>query len=398
MSRPAVSIPLSVPHFTGNEWRYVKNCLDTGWVSAVGKYVEIFENNIRKYTGAKYAIACTNGTAGLQVSLRLAGVKYNDEVIVPTLTFIAPVNTVRYMNAEPVFMDCDDYMNMDPQKLDDFCRKECKMTALGLKNKRSGRIIRAMLPVHVFGNPCDLGSMMQIAGKFRLRIVEDAAESLGSHYTAGPCKGRFTGTLGDFGVYSFNGNKIITTGGGGMIVTNNKGLSEKARYLTTQAKDNPLKYIHNEIGYNYRLTNIQAAVGTAQLEQLGDFIRIKKCNYRLYRDAFADTPGIELMSAPKGTSSNHWFYPLRINRKKIGMSRERLACELARCGIQTQPVWHLNHMQKTYRNNQAYKIEKAVLFHEQVLNIPCSTNLAEKDIFKVAGTIQKLVGKKRVKQ
>ena len=308
------NIPLTEPVISGNEWKYVKECLDTEWVSSAGKYVEIFENNICKFTGAKYSTACVNGTAGLQVTLRLAGVEPNNETIVPTLTFIAPVNAVKYLNAEPVFMDCDNYMNIDPEKLSDFFKNECKMTNSGLRNKLSDRIIKAIIPVHIFGNPCDMPQIMEIAEKYNIKVIEDATESLGAYYTEGDYKKRYTGTIGDLGVYSFNGNKIITTGGGGMIVTNDEGLGKRAKYLTTQAKDDPVRYIHNEIGYNFRLTNVQAALGVAQLEKLNKFIKIKRKNYGLYKKELKDIEGVSLLGTPDKTASNFWYYPMLVER------------------------------------------------------------------------------------
>ena len=266
-------IPLSVPNLKGKEWQYIKKCIDTNWVSSAGSFVKKFEDAICAYTKAGYAVACINGTAGLQIALKLCGVSQHDEVIVPTLTFIAPVNAVTYLGAEPIFMDCDDFMNIDPVKLREFCTKECTLTKNGLKNKSTGRTIKALVPVHVFGNPCDMQEIMKIARQYQLKVIEDATESLGACYSSGIYKNKFTGTIGDIGVFSFNGNKIITTGGGGMIVTGNKAIAQKARYLVEQAKDDPVNYIHHEIGYNYRLTNIQAAMGLAQLKQLKKFIK-----------------------------------------------------------------------------------------------------------------------------
>lgn len=382
-------LPLSVPYFAGNEWKYVKECIDTNWVSTVGKYVEKFENDICNYTGAKYAIACINGTSGLQISLLLAGIKANDEVIVPALTFIAPVNAVKYLNAEPVFMDCDDYMNIDPEKTEAFCKYECEITDRGLRNKKSGRIIKAIIPVHIFGNPCNMVQIIETAKKYNVKVIEDATESLGSHYTEGIYKNKFTGTIGDIGVYSFNGNKIITTGGGGMIITDNEELARKAKYFTTQAKDDAVNFIHNEIGYNFRLTNIQAAIGVAQLEQLNNFIQIKKKNYELYKEEFKNIKELEIIGIPEGTNSNYWFYSLIIHREK--RVKNELITKLNDRGIQTRPLWYLNHMQKPYINNQHYKIEKALWFWERVLNLPCSSNLTEKEVKLVTETIKDML-------
>jgi perosamine synthetase len=383
-------IQLSVPNLNGRELDYLKECIDTNWVSSAGNFVRKFEKAICKYTKSKFAVACVNGTSGLHIALILCEVQRNDEVIVPTLTFIAPVNVIKYLGAEPVFMDCDNYMNIDCAKLREFCEKECLTTKQGLKNKKTGRIIKAIIPVHVFGNPCDMQEVMKIARKYNLKVIEDATESLGSYYTKGVYKNRFTGTIADMGVYSFNGNKIITSGGGGMIVTNSKLLAEKARYLTNQAKDDTVKYIHNQIGYNYRLTNLQSAFGLAQLEQLESFINTKKRNYELYKNFLDETEGLKVMGTPEGTAPNYWFYSLLIDEKQYGMDKEQLMKRLQVKGIQTRPIWYLNHLQKPYRKNRSYKIEKASWFWNRVLNLPCSSNLQEKQIKHIASTVHNL--------
>jgi perosamine synthetase len=381
-------IPLSIPNLKGKELQYVKRCLDTNWVSSSGKFVADFENAIGKYVKAKFAVACVNGTSGLHIALSLCGVDREDEVIVPTLTFIAPVNAVKYVGAEPVFMDCDNYMNIDPVKLREFCAQECRITKAGLKNNKTGRIIKAVIPVHVFGNPCSLEEIMKISRQYRLKVIEDATESLGAYYTGGVYKNRFTGTIGDFGVYSFNGNKIITAGGGGMVITGNKALAGKAKYLSEQAKDDPVRYIHNEIGFNFRMTNLQAALGLAQLKQLKGFIKTKRSNYNLYKELLKNVDGIEILGIPKATSPNYWFYPLLIEKKRFGMDKGLLMDRLLAKGIQTRPVWYLNHLQKPYVNNQSYKIEKAFWFLQRVLNLPCSSSLKKNEIEKVASAIK----------
>lgn len=385
-------IPLSVPNLNGRELQYLKKCIDTNWVSSSGGFVEDFENAIRRYVKVRYAVACVNGTSGLHVALNLCGVGKGDETIVPTLTFIAPVNVVKYLGAEPVFMDCDDYMNINCTKLREFCAKECKITKLGLKNKKTGRIIKAVIPVHVFGNPCDMEEIMKIARQYRLKVIEDATESLGAYYTSGAYKNKFTGTISDIGVYSFNGNKIITTGGGGMIVTDNGFLAKKAKYLTEQAKDDPIRHVHNEIGYNFRLTNLQAALGLAQLERLKGFIRVKKDNYEAYKKLLKGVTGVEMLGVPEGTAPNYWFYSLIIEKKGFGMDRDGMMKRLQAKGIQTRPIWYLNHLQRPYRGNQAYKIENAPRFWKKILNLPCSTNLSVKQVKYITSAIRNLYG------
>lgn len=383
-------IPISVPNLKGKELQYIKKCIDTNWVSSVGSFVKKFEHAICSYVKAKHAVACVNGTAGLHIALKLCGVKEKDEVIVPTLTFIAPVNAVKYLRAEPVFMDCDDYLNIDVEKLKEFCIKECALTMAGLKNKKTGRIVKAIVPVHIFGNPCDMQEIMKIAKQYHLKVVEDATESLGSYYTSGTYKNKFTGTIGDIGVFSFNGNKIITTGGGGMIISANKNIAEKARYLIEQAKDDAVHYIHNEIGYNFRMTNLQAALGLAQLEQLKQFIKIKKNNYELYCQLINSIKGLKIFGIPPGTAPNYWFYSLLVEKKEFGMDRENLMNCLTERNIQSRPIWYLNHLQKPYRRNQAYKIEKAQKFWQKVLNVPCSTNLTKKQVRHICSVIKRL--------
>lgn len=376
-------IPLSVPHISGNEWNYVKDCLDTGWVSSVGKYVGRFEGDICRYTGARHAIGCANGTAALQVALRLIGVVPGDEVIVPTLTFIAPVNAARYLGAEPVFMDCDDYYCIDAEKTAEFILQETAFREGETRNKRTNRRVSAIVPVHVFGNAAALEGLVQICGERNIRIVEDAAESLGTYYTSGALQGKFTGTVGEIGCYSFNGNKIITTGGGGMIVTDRDEYGERARYLTTQAKDESLRYIHNEVGYNFRLTNIQAAIGVAQLERLPEYLEIKKRNYLHYARELRGIPGLRLAEPPGYAHSNHWFYCLQIDAKAYGRDRDELMAHLSANGIETRPVWFPNHLQRPYRDCQRYRIEKALGLLERTLNIPCSVGLDHSSIEKV---------------
>ena len=381
-------IALSEPNIGGNAWKYVKECLDTGWVSSAGAYVGAFERKLCAFTGAKHAVAVVNGTSGLQIALRLSGVAAGEEVLVPALTFIAPVNAVRYLGAEPVFMDCDAFMNLDPSGLEDFLRTACRRTGKGLVNKRTGRRVKAVMPVHIFGNPCDMAAIMKLARRYGLKVIEDATESLGSSYTAGKYKGRQTGTIGDFGVYSFNGNKIVTTGSGGMLVTADRKSAEKAQYLATQAKDDAVRYVHDEVGYNFRMTNIQAALGVAQLEQLPAFMRRKRENYDFYKKALAGVKGLELLGVPEGTAPNYWFYSLLVDKAAFGLDREGLMAALAKAGIQSRPVWHLNHLQKPYKGSQAFKINRAGWFAERVLNLPCSSGLTKAQAARVAGVIR----------
>lgn len=383
-------IPLSVPNFKGRELEYVTNAVKSEWVSTGGSYINDFEKKMSEYLEVEKAVACQSGTAGLHLAFKLSGVGFGDEVIVPTLTFIAAVNPVKYLGAEPVFMDCDDTLNMDLEKLEEFCEKKCVLTENGLINNKTKRLIKAVVVVHVFGNMADMEKLMGIAEKYKLKVVEDSTEALGTYCTKGKYAGKYAGTIGDFGVYSFNGNKIITTGGGGMLVSNDSALSDKAKYLSTQAKDDELYYIHNEIGYNYRMTNLQAALGLAQLEQLEDFIRIKIDNYNLYKHEIDEIEGLSLVKFNHNTRSNHWFYSILIDKYKYGMDRDKLLYKLKENGIQTRPIWGLIHEQKPYKSNEAYMIEKANYYIDRVLNIPCSTNLTKDEVRYICNILKEL--------
>lgn len=381
-------IPLSVPNLKGNEKKYISDALDNGWVSTAGSYVTRFEREMAAYLNVPGAAALQSGTAAIHLALLLSGVKPEDEVIVPSLTFIAAVNPVKYIGAEPVFMDCDHTLNMDCDKLSDFLKKECAMTPHGLENKRSKRIIKAIVVVHVFGNMADMERLRAIAGQYGLKLIEDATEALGTCYIQGSLKKQFAGTMGDFGAYSFNGNKIITTGGGGMLTAKDAGSLEKARYLAAQAKDDPLYYTHNEIGYNYRMTNLQAAMGTAQLECLEEFIQIKENNYSYYQDAIRSMESFELLPFNEKARNNHWFYSLLTGSHS--MTRDTLMKRLREMGIETRPIWQLNHTQAMYRSNQAYRIEKAPFYWERVINLPCSTNLTREDMDYIIKALKSL--------
>lgn len=382
-------IPLSVPNIKGNEIEYVTDALQKEWVSTGGEYINKFENDIAKYLNVSNATACQSGTAGLHLSLLVADVKNNDEVLVPTLTFIAAVNPVKYVGAEPVFMDCDDSLTIDVDKTERFCEEECEFKDNKLINKRTGRHIKALIVVHVFGNMADMPRIMKLAQRFNLKVIEDATEALGSRYTDGEFKGRFAGTIGDFGVYSFNGNKIITTGGGGIVLCKNEENALRVKHLSTQAKSDELFYTHDEIGYNYRMTNVQAAMGVGQLERLEDFIKTKEKNYNKYCLGIEKIKGLGLFKYRKLTRPNYWFYGLIID-KDYPINRDELIKIMQQERIQTRPIWGLIHEQIPYRNSQTYKIEKASKYINSVINIPCSSNLSEDDIDVVLNTLNNI--------
>lgn len=379
-------IPLSVPNLKGRELDYVTHAIKTEWVSTGGPYINEFEERIADYVKSNGAISCQNGTSGLHLALLVSGVKKDDEVIVPTLTFIAAVNPVKYIGAEPIFMDCDDSLTMDVEKLLEFCWNECSFIDRKLINNRTKKQIKAIVVVHVFGNMADMEKIMAIAEQFHLKVVEDATEAIGTYYIEGRYAGKYAGTIGTIGVYSFNGNKIMTTGGGGMIVSDDVELLKKARHLSTQAKSDELYYTHDEIGYNYRMTNLQAAVGLAQLEQLEDFIRTKIDNYELYREKIDKIVGLSLLPFKNDIRSNHWFYALKCE-SEYPLSRDGIIKYLSSKGVQSRPVWGLISDQKPYTDCQTYKIEKAKELLEHIVNIPCSTNLLEEDLFYVVNCL-----------
>ncbi len=394
-------VPLSIPNFEGNEEKYVLDAVHQGWVSTGGAYITKLEELLAEFLQVKKVVACQSGTAALHLALMECGVQPGDLVIVPTLTFIAAVNPVRYQFADPVFIDCDDSLCMDPVKLRKFCETECELRnetqndrdEAFLAYRKSGQRIRAIVVVHVFGNLADMEAIMDIAKEYHLRVVEDATEALGSAFTAGRYAGKMAGTIGDFGAYSFNGNKIITTGGGGAITAADPKELEHIHYISTQAKDDPLFYVHDEIGYNYRMTNLQAALGVAQMEELPEFIRRKTDNYRNYQKMLADTNGGYLQKFRAGTRPNYWFYSLVLEDEVIARvgGIQGAVEQLRDKGIQTRPVWGLIHQQKPYQRSIAYEIEKALYYSKRIINIPSSTQLTDEDLKYVVECIKEIV-------
>lgn len=387
-------IPLSVPNLKGNELKYVTEAIENEWVSTGGSFINIFEQHVASYVKVQEAVACQSGTAGLHLALLLSGVKREDLVIVPTLTFIAAVNPVKYVGASPIFMDCDDTLTIDCEKLESFCKEECELIEGVLVLKETKQSVRAIIVVHVFGNMANMPRIMEIASKYKLKIIEDATESLGTYYTSGKYIGQHAGTIGDYGVYSFNGNKIITTGGGGMLITQNSKDSQHAKYLSTQAKDDELYFIHNEIGYNYRMTNVQAALGVAQLEQLNEFIKTKKDNYLYYSNLLNEIEGIRLMPFRQNISPNYWFYALVLEKEEYITRRNQIIHQLQESGIQTRAIWGLIHKQKPYEKAYNYKIEKAEYYYDRVINLPCSSNLTKEDIRRVVEVLKDILENK----
>lgn len=383
-------IPLSIPNFEGNEKKYVDDALEQGWVSTGGAYITKLEKNMEEFLHTENVAACQSGTAALHLSLIEAGVKSGDVVIVPPLTFIAAVNPVKYQFAVPVFLDCDDSFCMDPIKLQNFCEQEC--TYVDNKLLYKGRHVKALVVVHVFGNLADMPAIMKIAGRYGIKVIEDATEALGSRYTEGEYAGKYAGTIGDFGAFSFNGNKIITTGGGGAVTAKDTAMVNHMRYLSTQAKDDPHYYIHHEIGYNYRMTNLQAALGVAQMEELPEFIRRKNENYKKYKELFKNFELGKIVEFRMGTFSNKWFYSVEINRDKVKSTMREIITALEKRGVQTRAIWGLINEQVPYQQDETYNLEKAPYYAARILNIPCSTQINDDEIEYVVKQVKEVLG------
>jgi perosamine synthetase len=376
-------LPLCVPEIRGNEWKYVKECLDTGWVSSVGSFVDRFEQNVADFVGARFGVATVNGTAALHIALRVAGVEPGDEVLISTLTFIAPANAIRYAGAFPVFIDAEpEYWQMNPQRMSDFLQEGCHWRGDALYNRSTGRRVKAILPVHILGHSVDFEPIRDLARKYNLPIIEDSTESLGAKY-----RGQMVGNLGDIACFSFNGNKIITTGGGGMIVTNNEQWARKAKYLTTQAKDDPLEYVHNEVGYNYRLVNVLAAMGCAQMEQLPEYIAIKRRIASTYSKALEGVPGITPMAEASWAYSTFWLYTILVDRELFGMDSRSLLRKLDKAKIQTRPLWEPMHRSKAFPDCGPFDCPVADRLNAEALSLPCSVRVTDEDIQYVVNAL-----------
>lgn len=382
-------IPLSIPNFEGNEKRYVNDALAQGWVSTGGAYITELEQKLAEYLHTNNVAACQSGTSALHLSLVEAGVQPGDIVLVPPLTFIAAVNPVKYQFATPVFIDCDDSFCMDPIKLKEFCDSECDFQKGILTYK--GNSVKAIVVVHVFGNLADMDSIMKIAETYNLKVIEDATEALGTRYTEGKYAGKYAGTIGDFGAFSFNGNKIITTGGGGAITANQPEKVEHIKYLSTQAKDDPHFYIHNEVGYNYRMTNLQAALGVAQVEMLPEFVKRKQKNHEKYKELFEGFEYGKIVDFREGTLSNKWFYSLEIDKENISVPMRNIITALEKRGVQTRAIWGLINEQIPYKNELTYKLERAPYYAERILNLPCSTQITTEEMEYVVEQVKEVL-------
>lgn len=367
-------IPLSIPHLAGNEWKYVKDCIDTGWISSAGAYVTQFEEMVAAYAGAKYGIAVTNGTLGLHLCMHMHGIDKGDCVIVPNITFIASANAVAYTNADPIFIDVDpDTWQMDLDLLEEFLSEQCEQKADGCYLKSTGQAVKAIMPVHVLGNMCDMDRLMEISNKYQLFVVEDSTEALGSYW-----KGKHAGGFGKMGVFSFNGNKIISTGGGGVIVTNDEALAKRAKHLSTQSKVDPLTYFHDEIGFNYRLVNVLAAIGVAQMEQLDGFIESKKRMDAYYRENLTGVGDIRFQKVEEGVNPNCWLFTFSTARQA------ELLEYLIDKGVVSRPFWTpMNQLPMFEKNLYITKTDNARKVHTESLSIPSSVNLTDAQLAEV---------------
>ena len=361
-------IPLHEPRFNGNEKKYLNDSIDSTFVSSVGKYVDTFEKEFAKTVGSKYAIATVNGTAALHISLILADVKKDDEVITQPLTFIATCNAISYIGAKPIFVDVDlDTMGLSPTSLKEFLEKNCELKENTCINKITGKTIKACVPMHTFGHSCRIDEIKDICDKWNITLVEDAAESLGSFY-----KNKHTGTFGKVGAFSFNGNKIITSGGGGVIVSDDEAIAKRAKHITTTAKiPHPFEYVHDEIGYNYRLPNINAALLVAQLEQLNSFIEAKRKLSLKYKEFFSNN-NINFIEEPTNSKSNYWLQAVLLNDKK---QRDEFLEFTNKNGVMTRPIWKLMHELEMFKDCQKTDLKNSKYLEEIVVNIPSSVIL-----------------------
>ena len=364
---------LHEPCFLGHEWDYVKECIDSSFVSSVGQFVTRFEQNLAGYTGASYAVAVVNGTAALHVALLLAGVVANDEVLMPALTFIATANAASYCGAIPHFVEVEERtLGIDAALLRSYLTEYTEMRNGLCINRNTGRVIRALIPMHTFGHPNNMDGILSVARDFNLKIVEDAAESLGSTYN-----GQHMGTFGLLGALSFNGNKIMTTGGGGAILTNDESLAKKAKHLTTTAKQpHAWEYMHDAIGFNYRMPNINAALGCAQLEKLEVFLSNKRRIFANYQAIFADLPSVRIMQEPEGCRSNYWLQSIILD-KKFTHERDAILSATNNAQIMTRPIWSLMHRLQPYKACPRMDLSIAESLEMRVINIPSSSQLVD---------------------
>ncbi|EMT45878.1 LegC family aminotransferase [Anoxybacillus flavithermus] len=365
-------IPLHEPKFKGNEQKYIADCIETGWVSSVGKYVDQFERMLAEFTGVKRAVAVVNGTAALHIALKIVGIQPNDEVLIPSLTFVATGNAVVYCGAVPHFIDVStETLGIDPFKLDDYLRDVAVINGNVCINKQTGRIIRAVVPMHTFGHPVDIDVLFDVCERWNLIMVEDAAESLGSYY-----KGIHTGNFGKASALSFNGNKIITTGGGGAVLTNDEKLADYAKHLTTTAKrPHRWKYEHDQIGYNYRMPNINAALGCAQLEYIDDLIEKKRRLVQRYEQLIAGCQGVRLFKEPRFARSNYWLQTLIFDENICDINQVLETFNNQK--VMSRPIWTPLHLLRPFQNSPKADLQVTEKLQYQIVNIPSSPYLGD---------------------
>lgn len=366
-------VGLHEPTFHGNEQDYVRDCIDSTYVSSVGKYVTRFEQELAQYVGVDHAIAVVNGTSALHLALLICGVEEGDEVLIPSLTFIATANAVKYIGAIPHFVDSEEEsLGIDPAKLSDYLRKISRIESGKLINKMSGRTISALIPMHTFGHAGKMAELAEVAEQFNLVIVEDAAEALGTKYN-----GVHVGGIGKVGILSFNGNKIVTTGGGGAILTNSTFLADKARHLSTTAKvSHAWRFTHDEIGYNYRMPNINAALGCAQLESIDSKVSKKRELFKKYQTAFAGILGVKIFEAPKHSYSNYWLQSLVVDSAYVD-SFEEILRKLNQQGFMSRPLWEPLHSLEIFSNSPRMDLSTVNKIHSQIINLPSSPQLID---------------------
>ena len=358
-------IPLHAPVFFGNEKKYLEECIDSTFVSSVGKFVDRFEEMMADYTGAKKAVVCVNGTNALHLALQLVGVEKGDEVLTQALTFIATANAISYCGAQPVFLDVDkETMGLSPNAVEKWLDSNAVLKDGVCYNKTTGRRIKACVPMHTFGHPVRIDELIAVCEKYHIELVEDAAESLGSY-----CKGKHTGTYGKIGILSFNGNKTITTGGGGMLLFNDDELAKRAKHLTTQAKiPHVWEFAHDDIGYNYRMPNLNAALGCAQLEMINKILESKRNTAKVYREHFAGST-IEYFDEPKDCQSNYWLNAILLPNKE---ERDAFLKYSNENGVMTRPIWQLMNRLPMFKDCQTDELTNSIWFEERVVNIPSS--------------------------
>ena len=387
------SIPLAEPYFFGKEKKFIIDCIKSGWITTSGKYLNKFELEIKKITKAKYCCALINGSSSLQLAIRSLNPQATDEILVPSITFVASVNSIKYNNCNPIFMDVDNNYLIDLKKTSEFLKKNTFRKNGYTINKKTKKRILGVIIVHTFGNCVNLTKKtIDMFKKYNIKIIEDAAESLSSYHQEKKFI-KHSGLIGDIGCLSFNGNKIVTSGGGGMVITNNKKYYEKIKYLSLQAKNDVINFIHNEVGYNFRMSNIHAAIGLAQIYSLKNILKKRKKIYETYKKNLKLIPGIKLLGQTPGSISNNWLNVIQIDKKSYGKSKDDLISHLLSKNIQVRSVWYPNHMQKPFLSNQNFQVKNSSKLFKKSLCLPSSHSLSKNQLMFIISTIKKYAKK-----